>query len=605
MQGTLFDDKKAHRDDFRNMLIWGDNKLVMASLLRDYKGKIDLIYIDPPFDVGTDFSMQLQIGESNESITKEQSVLETIVYNDIWGKGTDSYLHMMFERLSLMKELLKETGSIYVHCDFRVNFFLRQILDEIFGKDYFRNEIIWGYKLGGRPDDGWARKHDTIFYYVKTNNWTFNAQDVKIPYESTGGYISSGRKIVGDKVYEVNPDGKTPEDWWDIPALNHIAKERVDYATQKPEALLERIIKGSSNESDIVVDLFCGSGTTISVAERLGRRWIGVDLGRYAIHTSRKRLIDLQRKLHNENQPYRSFDVYNLGRYERQWWQKERLHGANTEHRKVVLEFYRAEMLPNPTSPLLHGRRGPALVYVDAIDSIFTRSEAKAVVEAAQTAGAAEVHCLAWEFEMDLRMACDALQQEYGVRVRLFHIPREIMEKNRTTPPPFFEMANLTASAVWNTAGGDEPVISPHPGLSPEGDGANARAATSPTSGEAGNPISPLPSGEAGRGRKAVRIRLDQFLPSLAEVPFKEIEALKERAAQSPFDFIDFWAVDFDFHPGQPFNHHWQAYRTRKDRKLPTITDPFVYGMSGNHTVCVKVVDVFGVDTSITVEVDG
>lgn len=619
VQGTLFDEKKAHRDDFRNMLIWGDNKLVMASLLKEYKGKIDLIYIDPPFDVGADFTMSVPLGEEEDEIEKDQSTLELIAYKDMWGNGTDSFIHLMYERFLVMKMLLADTGSIYVHCDWRVNSFFKLLLDEIFGKENFRNEIIWSFtgRLMYTPQK-FNIKHNTIFFYSNSSQHKINEITEEITREE---YIKmkkqevhtdpdgrewiwghSGKGKSHDyKIYidEVVKNGKSLNAVWRIPIVNTSSSERVDYPTQKPEALLERIIKASSNEGDLVADFFCGSGTTGAVAERLGRKWIMADLGRFAIHTSRKRLIDLQRKLHNEHQPYRSFDVYNLGRYERQWWQKERLHGANTEHRKVVLEFYRAEMLPNPTSPLLHGRRGPALVYVDAIDSIFTRSEAKAVVEAAQTAGAAEVHCLAWEFEMDLRMACDALQQEYGVRVRLFHIPREIMEKNRTTPPPFFEMANLTASAVWNTAGGNEPVIIPHPGLPPEGEGATTNAQTTSVVG------TPPLSGEAGRGHKAVRIRLDQFLPSLAEVPFKEIEALQERAAQSPFDFIDFWAVDFDFHPGQPFNHHWQAYRTRKDRKLPTITDPFVYAVSGNHTVCVKVVDVFGVDTSITVEVEG
>lgn len=406
-------------------------------------------------------------------------------------------------------------------------------------------------------------------------------------YKDEGRLDYTGKGLVRYKYYlDEMPGLQIQSVWNDVNKIHHLADERIDYPTQKPEALLERIIKASSNEGDLVADFFCGSGTTGAVAERLGRRWIMADLGRFAIHTSRKRLIDLQRKLHTENQPYRSFDVYNLGRYERQWWQKERLHGADSEHRRVVLEFYRAEALPNPTSPLLHGRRGPALVHVDAIDSIFTRAEARAAAEAAFAAGSRELHCLAWEFEMDLRMACDALQQELGVRIRLFHIPREIMEKNRTTPPPFFEMANLAASAVVNTANGDEAVISP------------------PPSGD--NPHLPPPSGEDRRGKnqKAVRIRLDQFLPSLAEVPFKEVEALQERAAKTPFDFIDFWAVDFDFHPGQPFNHHWQAYRTRKDRKLPTITEPFVYASKGAHTVCVKVVDVFGVDTSITLEVE-
>jgi len=308
----------------------------------------------------------------------------------------------------------------------------------------------------------------------------------------------------------------------------------------------------------LIADFFCGSGTTGAVAEKLGRRWIMADLGRFAIHTSRKRLIGIQRGLHNANKPYRSFDVYNLGRYERQWWQKDRLKGADEEHRRVVMEFYRAEPLPNATG-LLHGRKGQAFVHVDGIDSIFTRDEVRAVVKAAREAGASEVHCLAWEFEMDLRLICLELEAAEGVKIKLIPIPREIMEKNRTSPPPFLEVAVLEAEPVYRNK----------------------------------------------KGQRTADIKLTKFLPSLAEVPSKELEVLKERAIKSGFDFIDFWAVDFGWLEGKPFEHHWQDYRTRKDRSLKTVSDFGYdkYPTSGRHTACVKVIDVFGCDTSITVEV--
>ncbi len=345
--------------------------------------------------------------------------------------------------------------------------------------------------------------------------------------------------------------------WDDIKRINMMADERLEYSTQKPEALLERIIRASSNEGDLVADFFCGSGTTGAVAERLGRRWLMADLGRFAIHTTRKRLIELQRKLHAEGQPYRAFDVHNLGRYARQWWQKERLHGADIEHRKVVLGFYQAEPLASPNE-LLHGRKGRAFVHVDGIDGLLTRGDVRAVAKAASEAGAKEVHCLAWEFEMDLRLVCHELEAETGVRIKLIHIPREIMEKNRTSPPPFLEMAVLEAEAVVKST----------------------------------------------KGGKTVEVKLTKFMPSLAEVPSKELEALKERAIKSGFDFIDFWAVDFDWHEQKPFVHHWQDYRTRKDRSLKTISDAaHTYDKPGKHTICVKVVDVFGCDTSITVDV--
>jgi len=563
-QGKLFEEQKAHRDDFRNMLIWGDNKLVMASLLKDFKGKIDLIYIDPPFDVGADFTMKIPIGEENDDVEKDQSTLEIVAYRDMWGRGTDSYINLMFERITIMKELLSEKGSIYIHCDWRVNSHIRQIADEIFGNNNQAGEIIWNYSWGSRSETTWNRKHDTILMYSKNfPNITFNANEVledrKLTESSINRLKYKGALIRDGNKGRGSEEKALPSDVWYIATINGMSIERVGYPTQKPEELIEKIIKASSNEGDLVADFFCGSGTTGAVAEKLGRRWIMADLGRFAIHTSRKRLIDVQRKLNDQHQPYRSFDVYNLGRYERQWWQKEALQGADSEHRRVVLEFFRAEPLVNPPSPLLHGRKAGAYVHVDRIDSILTREEARAVALAAQQAGGKEVQCLAWDFEMDLRMYCDQLEQELGIRIKLYKIPREIMERNRKDPPPFFEVATLTAEPVYRTID----------------------------------------------NKRTVDIKLTSFIPSLAEVPEKELNALQERAIQSGFDFIDFWAIDFDYHPQQPFNHHWQAYRTRKNRALPTVSDlQYEYKQPGKHLACVKVIDVFGADTSITVEVN-
>ncbi len=619
VQQSLFDPQKAHYDDSRNMLIWGDNKLVMASLLKEFKGKIDLIYIDPPFDVGADFTMAVPIGEKKETVGKDQSALEMVAYRDMWGKGTDSYLHMIYERLVFMRELLAETGSIYVHLGPQIAAFIRPMLDEIFGADNYLNDIVWKRFNFHADANRYGTVHEYILYYRKTFNAKFNkpftqfkesyikshftgrAPDGRIyrldnatapGHGKTGTPMRFGDRTLtppagamwrwnqknidelmerGAIVFTTTgmPAVKRYLDelkgsavhtiWSDINPINSQSIERLGYDTQKPETLLERIINASSNEGDLVADFFCGSGTTGAVAEKLGRRWIMTDLGRFAIHTSRKRLIGIQRELYAGNKPYRSFDVYNLGRYERQWWQQDRLKGADEEHRRVVLEFYRAEPLPNTTG-LLHGRKGQAFVHVDGIDSIFTRDEVRAVVKAAHEAGAKELHCLAWEFEMDLRLICHELEAAEGVKIKLIPIPREIMEKNRTNPPPFLEVAVLEAEPVFRKKG----------------------------------------------GKRTVDIKLTRFLPSLAEVPGKELEVLKERAIKSGFDFIDFWAIDFDWRDGKPFEHHWQDYRTRKDRSLKTVSD-FEYDKypeTGKYTACVKVIDVFGCDTSITVEVD-
>jgi adenine-specific DNA-methyltransferase len=615
-QLELFEQQNPQQDDFRNRLIWGDNKLVMASLMRSFKGKVDLIYIDPPFDVGADFSMSVAIGDGKESVEKDQSVLEMVAYRDIWGKGSDSYLQMVYERLLLIRELLRDTGSVDVHVDWRVNSYLRLILDDIFGDFNYHNELIWKRTSARSDSHTYNHIHDHIYLYSKSDKLTFNTQ--YIPYEQD--YIDSAYRLVeegtgrrytlsdlmasgirkgssGQPWRGIDPNTRgnhwkysieTLEEldkqgriafpkkiggvprykryldempglplqsiWTDINPVASQSSDRFDYVTQKPEALLERIIQASSNEGDLVADFFCGSGTTGAVAERLGRRWLMCDLGRFAIHTSHKRMIELQRKLHSESKPYRAFDVYNLGRYERQWWQKDRLQGADEEHRRVVLEFFKVEVLTNTPSPLLHGRKAGAFCHVDGIDSMFTREEAKQVAQATAQAGGRECYCLAWEFEMDLHLLVNALVPELGVKLKLVQIPREIMEKNRKAPPPFLEVAVLAAEAVYRK--------NPHP-LTPSpclGEGEQ----------EAISPLSPSGRGAGGEG-KTVDIKLTQFLPSLAEVLTKELEAIKERAIKSGFDFIDFWAIDFNWHPGKPFTQAWQDYRIRKDRSLKAI----------------------------------
>ncbi|RMH30931.1 MAG: site-specific DNA-methyltransferase, partial [Candidatus Hydrogenedentota bacterium] len=429
-QPDLFDEatfhERAHRDDWRNMLIWGDNKLVMASLLEQFRGKIDLIYIDPPFDVGADFTMQVQIGEEGDAVEKEQSILEAVAYRDTWGKGTDSYLHMMFERLTLMRDLLSERGSILIHIGTNVARYVGAIADEVFGTQNRRNEIVVRRitkNLQRQFTTVYAlpEGYDVLFWYSRDPSTRFppilveqaptrpegywkdfwsTADRPTLRYELLGVTPTHGQwkwrkdraqQAVRNYEYylkEVQSKGVTLFEYWleSGQSMEFIRKSRTgkiehwipplntkfvdtlwvdisaysfttNFNTEKSEQLLDRIIRSLTSQGDLVADFFCGSGTTLAVAEKLGRRWIGVDLGRYAIHTTRKRLIQVQRELHENGQPYRSFDVYNLGRYERQWWQLDRLKGADDEHRRVVLRFYKAALLDNPPHPLLHGKK--------------------------------------------------------------------------------------------------------------------------------------------------------------------------------------------------------------------------------------------------------
>lgn len=272
-------------DSVPNRLIQGDNKAVMASLLPELRGAIDLIVMDPPFDAGTTFPMRLAVGEGD---TLQE--IEIPAYRDIWGTGTDSFLHMMYERLTLAYDLLAPTGSFYLHCDERVSHHLRGILDEIFGPERFQREIVWrigwisGFKARAK---NWIRNHDTILFYTKSGNFTFNK--IHIPYPPD--YLRrDGRKPTGP--------GYPIEDTWNCSEIDRLdsiqimsfTREKSGYATQKNENLLERMIACSSNEGDLVADFFCGSGTAGVVSQRLRRRWLLADESLLAIQTTKKRL---------------------------------------------------------------------------------------------------------------------------------------------------------------------------------------------------------------------------------------------------------------------------------------------------------------------------
>ena len=282
-----------------NLLYHGDNKEILSSLLvAGFRGKVDLIYIDPPFDSGADYVRRVKLrGVGNngngERISGEgQSPVEQTQYNDIWAN--DNYLQFMYERLILMRELLSDQGSIYLHCDWHKSHHLRFLLDEVFGAENFLNEIVWYYKdASGIIKKGFRKKHDNIFIYAKSEGFYFDADSVRQEYgKSTRkaaelGTVSFGRPT------KINPLGKYPDDVLEVPIINSQAKERLDFPTQKPEALLERIIKASSNEGSVILDCFCGSGTTAAVAEKLGRRWIMADLNKGAIQTTIKRLQEI------------------------------------------------------------------------------------------------------------------------------------------------------------------------------------------------------------------------------------------------------------------------------------------------------------------------
>jgi DNA modification methylase len=407
------------------------------------QGGLKLIYIDPPFDVGADFSMDVEIG--GDTFTKRPSIIEEIAYRDTWGKGADSFIAMIHERLILMRDLMAEDGSIYVHCDWRVNSLIRMVMDEVFGKPNLRSEIIWWYLWGGRGKEVWNKKHDTILLYSKGKDWCFNYMDVLDEHQLMSDSAKNRVKYKGALVHHREgketaiPSDKTlPSDTWYIATINAMAAERENYPTQKPVALLEKIIKASSNEGDLVADFFCGSGTTPAVAEKLGRKWISSDLGKFAVHTTRKRMIGVQRNLKSDGENYRAFEILNLGKYERQHFvgvntnlreeeQANQLARKEAAFLELILRAYRAEKVEQFEQ--FHGKRSGRLVAVGPVNLPVTRLFVEEIILECRKKHITKVDILGFEFEMGLFPNVLDEARGKGIDIAPKYIPAEVFDK--------------------------------------------------------------------------------------------------------------------------------------------------------------------------------
>jgi site-specific DNA-methyltransferase (adenine-specific)/adenine-specific DNA-methyltransferase len=372
-------------------------------------------------------------------------VLEMLAYRDTWGKGADSFIAMIYERLSLMYDLLSDDGSIYVHCDYRVNAYIRMVLDEIFGKENIKNEIIWCYTGPGSPGmRQFNRKHNNIFWYSKyTNKWIFNDSEIrqehnlKTQVNFKTGLRGSG--FIGEN-YDL-PTGKIPEDWWEMAIAQRYPVDgikRVGYPTEKPWPLIERIIKTSSNKGDIVADFFVGSGTTLAVAEKLGRKWIGADLGKFSIHTTRKRMIAVQRQLKKEGKDYRAFELLNLGKYERQHYigvnpnlrdeeKQKQIEQREKDFTELILRAYTAQAVTGFRT--FQGKRSSRMVVIGPINLPVSRLFAEAVIKECVEKQITKVDILAFEFEMGLFPNIQEDAKSRGVDLALKYIPPEVFDK--------------------------------------------------------------------------------------------------------------------------------------------------------------------------------
>ena len=534
----------------RNRLIWGDKKYVLPSLLPEFSGKVDLIYIDPPFATGQDFSYKAKVGETD--FLKKPSIIETNAYRDTWGDGSDSFVAWLYHTLVLLHELLAESGSIFVHIDWHVNGLVRLLLDEVFGAVNFVNEIIWHYRRWTGSAKNFLNMHDTIYFYSKSQEYVFNQQWVTYTDASLERKKNYHTRIKGEDVYKTDVDrrGVKANDVWLISALNSQALERTGYATQKPEPLLNQIIEVASNQGDLVLDCFCGSGTTPAVAEKLNRRWIACDLGRFAIHTTRKRLLGIEN--------VRPFIVQNLGKYERQVWQKAEFGEDATTitrmYRKFILDLYHAELLEGYS--WLHGKKGRRMVHVGSVDSPVAVGDVRNIAIEFRRAigcgrdvpGVAGVDILGWDFALDMNETAQQIAAEAGVNVRFLRIPREVLEQKAVDQGDirFFELAALAVELKQ-------------------------------------------------RGRE-ITVELTDFMVPPDDVPDKVRNAVRRWE-----DWIDYWAVDFNYRD-DTFHNQWQSYRTRKDRTL-LVRVNHTYEEPGDYAVLVKVIDILGNDTTKTLNV--
>jgi len=697
LQMDLFDTRGRQKSGWTNKLIWGDNKLILSSLKNgamreeiEKNGGIKLIYIDPPFDVGADFSMDIEIGE--DTFTKRPNVLEELAYRDTWGKGADSFIAMIYERLILMRDLLADDGSIYVHCDYRLDSFIRLIMEEIFGSNSFISEIVWKRSDAHADSGSYGTIHDVIYYFSKTPKYTWNPQYVPYTQEyiekqyryvdengrrflsrsltadglSGGGYsyewkgitrlwrcpietmkryetenrlTYTGKGLVRYKQYLEEMPGLPVQDIWDqFTKIHHLADERVDYPTQKPEALLERIIKASSNENDLVADFFCGSGTTLAVAEKLNRKWIGSDLGKFAIHTTRKRMIGVQRELKKEGKDFRAFEILNLGKYERAHYigvnlnlreaeQKQQIEQREKDFIALILKAYRAEPLENFKT--FHGKKVGRMVAVGPVNLPVTRLFVEEIILECREKRISRVDILAFEFEMGLFPNVQEEAKSKGIDLALKYIPREVfdkraVEKNQVV---FHDVSYIEVKPIVkkNTVAVELTDFSVFYSQ-------DSVESVSASLKDGGNKI-------VVENGKIIKVSKDK-----AGIITREILTKKWT------DWIDYWAVDFDFEnkreivrvpvdmslrdlrskqspteqetashtalrsvQGKPlavtggeweeiwtgdfiFENEWQSFRTKKDRSLELVTPPHEVS-AGRRKIAVKVVDIFGNDT--------
>jgi adenine-specific DNA-methyltransferase len=623
--------KTENNKQWLNRMIYGDNLLVLQALLAgdpksklpSMRGKIDLIYIDPPFDSKADYRIKIHLPRVD--IEQKPTVIEQFAYSDTWKNGTTSYLTMLYPSLALLRELLSDKGNIYVQSDWHVGHYVKIIMDEIFGKDNFRNELIWKRRL--RPMNQtrqFGTITESIFWYTKNEDYIFNLQYTKdgtedyirerfrykekdgrvfsltpltspnprptMTYEFMGyappAYGWSVSKVLMKKLFKENklwmPEDKTKrimkkqylDEWkgyliqnlWDdIAPINPMAKERLDYGTQKPEKLLERIINASSNENSIVADFFGGSGTTAAVAEKLNRKWISSDLGKPACMIARKRLVD---------QEVKPFLYQSIGDYQKEQFEQSSFRTIG-DLSQVVLNLYGALPFPvqegNPNN-VGYIKQSKTLVFVDSPTRVtgFNTLKKAQQLRSSFMGGWNKVVILAWNFNSDIARIIESVNDK---NLEVLVIPPDLLDrlKTKATYEKLIKSGDLRFSSLQYLT------------------------------------IKPIKKKEYGKEQNVLDIELDNYvllspdvLP-LDEINKKKIETVIEK---DPLSLVEYWSVDPDY-DGETFRSKWQEYReNNEDLRIKKTAKIIIPKTKGKIKVCVKAVDVFGFESATVQEIN-
>lgn len=590
-----------------NRLVYGDNLLTMQALLAgdpqtglpSLRGKVDLIYIDPPFDSKADYRTKVVL--PGIDIQQKPTVVEQFAYADTWEEGTISYLKMIYKRLILMKELLSDKGTVYVHIDWHIDSYVKIMLDDIFGKDNFRDQIIWYYPGGIKAVPHYfPRKHDCIYCYSKTNNYVFNNQRKGIEdnslysrwikYSEDGEtityknfprtdkvkfdmyvkrFISQNKREPKDEDVIYRFEGALVDDVWDdCPAVFRLLNEKTGYSTQKPASLLERIIKASSNEGDLVCDFFGGSGTTAAVAEKLGRRWITCDIGKPASLVMRKRFID---------QEVNPFLYQSIGDY-----QKEAFHNNKKLRRvgdlsQVVLGLFGAlpfspEQVSDRNFGYVKGTRN--LVMVDSPNRLTTAATVRRAVEAKASLLGGDwdkVIVLGWNFAFDISQAIEKYKNS---NVEVLVIPPDLLDKlSKKGFKKLIADKTVRFSSLQYLM------------------------------------VNPVEVTVNGNGEDELDISLNNYVllsPDNIPLDDKDKEKLQQVMEQDPLSLIEYWSIDPDY-DGDTFRSTWQDYRENVDNDSDPLHCVYSTRIAMPHKderkVCVKAVDVFGFESQVILDV--